>query len=586
MPPKMIRQMLAAQILAALTVSVCLLIDNIMINRFLGINAIAAYELANPLLLSIGAVAGMLSAGIQVVCSRSLGSGSMEETDRGYSTAVVLGLTISFVFMILVLVFRSPLARIAGAGSEGELFDNTVDYLAGFTVGAPGSMIALILVPFLMMAGRNGLLIAAVVGMTVTDIALDLLNVLVFKAGMFGMGLASSLSYYVAVLIGISYFVSKKCVLHFSLRSFSFAKVAELFRGGIPTACNMASSIILVFILNRLFLNAGGAAAVGAYAVVSGIANASNAISTGMNNVSLTLSGILYQEEDRKALRDILFLLLRYSVFLGLVMGIVLVLFAPFFVGLFLTEPGETQNMAILGVRLFAAGLIPCCAVNAFKGFYQGTGRVIVTEIISLCEGALLPGAAAILMSALIGLNGIWLNFVIGEVLALIGIFAYTHFRSKRFSDPSYALLLLSDSFGVDQDDLLEADIRDMNDVSSVSEAAGIFCSRHGQSPLFSNRIAVCVEEMASNTVAYGFAEGKKNHLSVRLQHKDDRWVLRFRDDCAAFDPVSYIPPEGEGRGTGIRLVTAMADDIRYTYSLNLNNLTLIFDSPSADASP
>ena len=47
---KLIRQMLAAQILSALTVSLCLLIDSVMISRFLGKRAIAAYGFANPLL--------------------------------------------------------------------------------------------------------------------------------------------------------------------------------------------------------------------------------------------------------------------------------------------------------------------------------------------------------------------------------------------------------------------------------------------------------------------------------------------------------------------------------------------------------
>ena len=62
---RMIRQMLTAQIFSALAVSVCLLIDNIMIGRFLGLEALAAYGLANPLLLAIGAIASMLAVGVQ-----------------------------------------------------------------------------------------------------------------------------------------------------------------------------------------------------------------------------------------------------------------------------------------------------------------------------------------------------------------------------------------------------------------------------------------------------------------------------------------------------------------------------------------
>ena len=63
---KLVRQMLAAQILSALTVSVCLMIDNVMIGRFLGVSAIAAYGLANPVLLVIGALGSMLSAGVEL----------------------------------------------------------------------------------------------------------------------------------------------------------------------------------------------------------------------------------------------------------------------------------------------------------------------------------------------------------------------------------------------------------------------------------------------------------------------------------------------------------------------------------------
>ncbi len=63
---KSIRQMLTAQIFSALTVSLCLLIDNVVIGQFLGEKAMAAYGFANPLLLTIGAIGSMLAAGIQV----------------------------------------------------------------------------------------------------------------------------------------------------------------------------------------------------------------------------------------------------------------------------------------------------------------------------------------------------------------------------------------------------------------------------------------------------------------------------------------------------------------------------------------
>ena len=118
---RIVRQMLTAQILSALTVSLCLLIDNIMIGRFLGEDAIAAYGLANPILLVIGAVGSMLAAGIQVACSKSLGKGSQADTNAGYSSAIVLAAIISLTGMLAVLLLRGPVATLMGAGTEAEM---------------------------------------------------------------------------------------------------------------------------------------------------------------------------------------------------------------------------------------------------------------------------------------------------------------------------------------------------------------------------------------------------------------------------------------------------------------------------------
>ena len=75
---KLVRQMLAAQIISAMTVTLCLLIDSIMIGRFLGVEALSAYQLANPVLLIVAAAAIMLSAGTpSAVLSASIISSSL-----------------------------------------------------------------------------------------------------------------------------------------------------------------------------------------------------------------------------------------------------------------------------------------------------------------------------------------------------------------------------------------------------------------------------------------------------------------------------------------------------------------------------
>ena len=575
---KLIRQMLAAQTLSALTVSLCLLIDSIIIGQYLGEEAIAAYGLANPILLIIGAVGSVLAAGVQVVCSKSIGRGSQQETNAGFSSAIGLVILVSVPFMALVLAFASPLARLMGA-SGGSLFDHTRSYMTGFIIGAPATMGALILVPFLQMAGQNGLLIAAVGTMTVADIVLDLLNVLVFHGGMFGMGLASSLSYYAALVVGGIYFFSKKCPFKFSRKLVTGAKIKELMQRGIPAVFSMASSVVLVFVMNRILLGVGGAAAVAAFSVISTIGNASNCITTGVGGVSLTLSGVFYNEEDRLGLRTLIGELGRWSVILGASVGIFLIVLAPLAVSLFLAG-GGAADLATLGLRIYALGLIPCCLNGTLKNAYQGTDRERFTEIISMAEGAVLPVLAALLLSALFGTVGAWFYFLCGETLTFLGICLFSRRRTGEKPWKEDAILMLPEDFSVVSEELVETDIRSLSDVTTASESAGRFCLERGQNRRISNRIALCVEEMAANVVEHGFSSDQKDHhLSVRVMNKNDRWIIRFRDDCGAFDPVNYVPSADNEDTLGIRLVLGLADEIHYTYSMSLNNLMIVLNS-------
>ena len=572
---KLIRQMLSAQIFSALAVSLCLLVDNIMIGRFLGDQAMAAYSLANPLVLCIGAIGTLLSAGVQVACGKSLGSGSQEETNAGYSAALAVSAVVSALFMAAVLLFAPVLARVMGAGKSGGLFEMTKGYLIGFSIGAPGCMGALVLVPFLQMAGQTTLLIAGVLGMTAADIVLDLLSVMVFNGGMFGMGLASSLSYYVVMIIVGFYFLSGRCVFRFSLRQVSLRKITELFRGGIPACFNMLSAVILVFLLNRILKSAGGSSALAAYAVITALGNAANCITTGIGGVSLTLSGIFYHEEDRTALRSVVQGLCRYGVALGFGMGAFLLLAAPALVSLFIPAEGEVRQMAVLGLRLFAAGMIPCSINNALKNMYQGTGRVLLTVGISLLEGAVFPVLAAFVFSRFMGTTGGWLYFPAGEWLTLLFIGCLVLILAGRLPWQDDAVLLLKKTFGADPGQLLEMDVHSMQEVTEASRRAEQFCRDRGMSEKTSNHIALCVEEMAGNTIQHGFTKDNRHHdLSVRLLRKENDLVLRFRDDCGAFDPVHYIP-KGEEDALGIRLILAFAREANYTYAMNLNNVCI-----------
>ena len=137
----------------------------------------------------------------------------------------------------------------------------------------------------------------------------------------------------------------------------------------------MAAGMVMVFALNKILLGTGGSDAVAAFSVINSIGNTSNCVSTGVGGVALTLTGIFYNEEDRSGLKILSRHLGRYSVILGAVVGLLMVIFARPTVGLFIPNAGALQDLAVLGVRLFAGGLILRCINNALKNAYQAVMR-------------------------------------------------------------------------------------------------------------------------------------------------------------------------------------------------------------------
>ena len=578
---KIFRQMLITQILSAMTVMLCMLVDSIMIGRFLGVASMTAYGLANPVLLVFAAFGTMLSAGIQVMCGRTVGAGDREGTNACYSASAVMALSVALAGTLLVLLFTSPLCTLLGAGkpaADNPVFYLTRDYLKGFIIGAPAFITAQIMVPFLQIAGERGRLALAVVLMTVSDVAFDLLNVFVFKGGTLGMGLASSLSYYLALAVALPYFFGKKCMFRLNPKAVTKKICGELVKFGTPSVINALAMVVLVFTLNKVLLSVGGTVAVASYSVISTVGNICYSFSTGAGSVALLLAAIFYTDEDRTAICTLVRTMCVYALAMDAVIIVIVWCLAPAFVGLFLDD-ASALALAARGLRFFALSLLPCSLNSTLKNYYQGIGRVRLTEVISVLQNMALPVLAALVLSSFMGTDGVWLCFVFGETLTLLVIFAIVWKKNGKADLSAETFALLPADFGTAATDMLELTVRSEEDAAQASVKAADFCKAHGETARNSMFISLCVEEMVNNIVTHGFRNRKYESVEIRILIKKDEKVIRIRDNCVNFDPVEYLKlheTDDPVAHIGIRMVMKMVKSANYVNSLGLNNLTLV----------
>ena len=578
---KLFKQMMVTQIVSSMTVTLCMLIDSIMIGQFLGTEAMAAYGFTQPVLLAFAAPGAMISAGVQVVCGKTMGSGDSDGTNACFTVSAALTAVIAALGLVVVLCFAGPISTLLGAGKPGIhnlVFRLTKDYLIGFMLGVPAFLAAQIMVPYMQMSGCRKRLVAAVLLMTVSDVVFDFLNVLVFHGGTFGMGLASSLSYYVAVLVGIGYFFKKDCLFRLRRNGLRRDTLRAILAEGIPTVINQFSLVLLVFLFNRILRDVGSTMAVAAYSAVSTVSNFCYAFSSGIASVALMLAAMFSTDEDRSSLYALVKTMCRYAVTVLAAVTVLVLLTATPLVSMFLDDAPAALRLASRGLRLFSLCLVPCALNTGFKFYYQGIGRVRLMEILSVLQNFVFPALAAAVLSPVIGTNGVWLAFLCGESAALAFICLHVWRINKRVRLSAEDFALLSPAFGAAPSECFERAVHSLQDATAVSEGAASFCRSHGQPERLSFLVGLCIEEICCNIVRYGFQGRKQHSVDVRLVFRGETGLIRIRDNCAQFNPVRYIDLHRHDDPTahlGIRLVMAEAKSASYLNSYGLNNLTL-----------
>ena len=573
------------QILVNTSASIAMIVDNIVVGKFLGVKAVGGYGAVAPLLLLIMAVSQVLSTGGQIKCGEELGKGDLKTANGVASLTVFIALIFSFVMIAVCFIFQQPISNILGAESGSELYDHTVNYLLGFIVGAPAFIGMLVLIPFIQLDGDKSCVVRATIGMTIVDCVGDLLAAMVFNAGMFGIGIASSISYYVAFVMLMLHFVRKKGAIRLGFKNMQFKRTGGILTSGIPAALQKVLRTLLTLTLNRILISYGGAVFLGIFTVINSIINLCNSVGQGMGASTLLLSGIFYTEGDRKNLKEVVRSFVKNSLIWNLIlMAGVGIAAAPLIV-LFSKQGDIDINLASTALRIGITDFILFSLANCFKNYYQGTHKRVLTYVMTITEAFLFSALAAFPLTQAFGLNGISSVYAVGDLLTLITLAVIVCVKNKKFSLRIDNFMLLENDPASDGTGCCRKDIASVQDAADAAVEVGEFVKSYGKEredvQQLSAKMSLCVEEICMNTIHHGFTPKGKNHLEVFARFDHDQFVLRIRDDCRKYDPVAWYQEYTEKESSrlnqkyGLKIVFGVAENINYFGTLGLNTIVI-----------
>ncbi|MCR5587780.1 MAG: ATP-binding protein [Lachnospiraceae bacterium] len=558
---------------------VCVMVDSIVTGQFLGAQAVTAVGLLTPVTMIINVFGVLFGPGLGIVCTRYIGMAKPKRVIEVYSVVITALIIVGTIVSITLYVIAPSLSNQLGGKLQNEhIIKMTTNYLRGFSFGILPMCISMPVSGLMILDNDKMHSIVSMVSILIADIIFDLANVLVFHGGMWGMAIATSLSQLVGLIVVMTHFLKKDRILRYNPKNMHMSDLNEVMLCGVANVINMGSQAVRGIIFNMVLLSVSTGSAVAALCACNSSFAIIIAIALSMFVTTTTICSLLYGEEDRRGLCQALQISLKIVVPTIFVISALMFIFARGIAGCFLDKNAvEELKQATRFIRFMSMQMFLNSISYSLSGAYQGIRRLKLTYLIFLLREGVFQILSVVIFGLIFGVRGVEMGILISGVLVVITCLIIPCIHNKKFSLKTEDLLFLPDDFGPKPDELFESSASSMEEVMEVSNSVMGFCRERGIERKKAMLISLFIEEMAGNTVRYGFGD-KAGNVDIRLICHDGEQMIRIRDNGKPFDPVEWFKknePEDPASGVGIRMIVKLSKEVQYIPAMGLNNLVI-----------
>lgn len=407
---------ISESVIGMIGISVYILADTFFISMGFGSDGLAVLNMTLPLYGLVYAVGSMIGVGSSTVYSirRSLG----QDASSCFMQSIFWSLLFSIPFMILGIQFPEQVLGLMGA--DPELRKLGSGYVRIILSAAPLFMCNYTFTGFC----RNDhapmtAMLGSIAG-SIFNIIFDYVFMFTLGLGFSGAALATACCPVVTMSICASHFLGRNNHVPFRITRLSIHHLAKAASLGMSAFVGEISNGITSLVFNYLMLGLGGNIAVAAYSVVANIALVCTSIFNGVAQGVQPLISSVYGKGDRRSVRRLLRIGLTTAGVFAILFVTVGYLGTDQLIGIFNSEnSAELLRLAHTGLRLYFLGFLVSGINISLISYFSAIdkGKLVVTG--SLLRGLILNSTFAFLLSRLFGMNGVWISYLIAEIVTL-----------------------------------------------------------------------------------------------------------------------------------------------------------------------
>jgi len=561
------------QALAAGLPAINALLDSLIIGNFIGTVGLAIVGFISPLLMLVNAIAGTVSSGSQLMCGQAVGHADNRKINGIYTVSILMCLILGIPMTVLTQLIPEQIATILGAG--GEYLAETAKYVQGLGLGIVFILLNSTLLPYLQLEQSRKTSTATVIAMLVINIGGDFASVFLFEGKMFGIGLATSLSFFVSVTIAVVKLFGSK-LFKFRVSECNIKIVLEICRLGLPDGFMSLCIMFRNRIMNHYVFLYGGAVGMSAISVANSITTAfGNLVQSGYSGSARLVSSVLVGQRDIKSLRDLPRIMIKNVWWIYTAIYAIVFAFSGPLALLFGAE-SEFIGTYMTVIRLFNLWYFPIIINEPVFSIYQGLGRVSLVTPLRLINIAA-PWAICAVLCPIVGLPAA-VSITWGADIFTFAFFViYFTVKTKRLPRLPFELAYIPSSLSAPRENRYVVTVQTFDEAVKASEEVIEFCKTHDIPAKTAYYCGLCVEEMATDTIRNGFKK-QGSTIDIRMFIDDGHVRIMLRDTGREFSPIKWLElckPEETERSVGIKMVSKLADEMNYIHTLGMNVLTI-----------
>lgn len=402
---------ITTNIIGLIGISCYILADTYFISKGTGSNGLAALNVSIPAFNLMQALGLMIGIGAATRFSLS-------QNKHIFTQAVYFVLICSSVFVLAGIFGTEPLARLLGANET--ILTLTASYLRVLLIFAPFFMMNNLLISFVRNDDKPKL---AMIGMglgSISNIILDYLFIFPLGMGMFGAALATGISPLVSMLVLSRHFLRKENTFHLYQVRLRLAPLKDISFLGISSFITEMANGIVILVFNMIIYRLSGNIGIAAYGVIANIALVVMALFTGLTQGMQPLLSREYGSGRRQNIGKIYKYGFAVCLFIASLTYLITFFFADHIIAAFNSEQSmELAAIAGIGMKLYFISIFFAGFNIMNAGFFSAVDEPKKGFLIAILRGLLLIIPVVFLLSALWGLNGVWLSLAVTDFLVL-----------------------------------------------------------------------------------------------------------------------------------------------------------------------